>query len=172
MKILEFVTKIMCMSDDVWLRHANPWSVWTRIPSIFVLVLAFWSRIWIGLYFIIPVSIVLLWAWLNPRIFPKPKSMDNWGGKGVFGEKIFTSQKKEKVNIPKHHIVAAYITIIIIIIGSIILIYGLWILDLWITIAGTSIAFLGKMWFVDRMVWLHEDMKETNPNYKKWLYKK
>ncbi len=157
------------MSEETWIRHSNPWSVWTRIPTIFFLVLAIQSRIWIGIYCLIPITVVLIWTWLNPRIFPKPKSTNNWASKGVFGEKIFVNRKKENINIPKHHITVAYITTYIALIGAIILIYGLFVLDFWITLLGTSIALLGKMWFVDRMVWLYEDMKHL-PKYKKWLY--
>ncbi len=169
MKILEIFTKIIFMSEESWFRHSNPWSVWTRIPTIFFLVLAIWSRVWIGIYSLIPIIIVLIWIWLNPRLFPKPKSTNNWASKAVFGEKIFIDRKKDKTEIPKHHIIAATITTYIQVGGAIILIYGLFISDVWITITGTSIVFLGKMWFVDRMVWLYEDMKHL-PKYKKWLY--
>ncbi len=169
MKILEISTKIMSMSEETWFRHSNPWSVWTRIPIIFFLVLAIWSRVWISIYSLIPIIIVLIWTWLNPRLFPKPKSTNNWASKGVFGEKIFIDRKKDKTEVPKHHIIAATITTYIAVGGTIILIYGLFISDVWITITGTSIAFLGKMWFVDRMVWLYEDMKHL-PKYEKWLY--
>ena len=27
-----------------------------------------------------------------------------------------------------------------------------------------------KTWFVDRMVWLFDDMKDTRPEYRSWLY--
>lgn len=30
-------------------------------------------------------------------------------------------------------------------------------------------ANLGKSWYLDRMVWLYEDMKDL-PEYKKWLF--
>ncbi|MHC4212843.1 MAG: DUF6653 family protein [Planctomycetota bacterium] len=29
---------------------------------------------------------------------------------------------------------------------------------------------MGKRWFLDRMVWLYEEMRETNPEYSKWLH--
>jgi hypothetical protein len=32
------------MSDEVWRRHAHPWSVCTRFAAIPPLVLAIWSR--------------------------------------------------------------------------------------------------------------------------------
>lgn len=37
------------MSEDAWARHANPWSVWTRIATALpLLILAVWSRVWLG----------------------------------------------------------------------------------------------------------------------------
>jgi hypothetical protein len=55
------------------------------------------------------------------------------------------------------------------IIGVAILAYGLVVLEIWPTVARAVIAILGKTWYVDRMVWLYEDMKHI-PEYKKWLY--
>jgi hypothetical protein len=87
--------------------------------------------------------------------------------KGVFGEKIFSQRKK--IEIPSHHVTVANITTLLTIIGVAILIYGLVILEIWPTVAGAAIAFLGKVWYVDRMVWLYEDMRHI-PGYGKWLY--
>ena len=42
------VAKLMAMSDEVWMRHANPWSGWTRIAVFPLWFLAIWSRVWIG----------------------------------------------------------------------------------------------------------------------------
>ena len=168
-KILKLASASMSMSEEVWFRHANPWSGLTRFATYPFVVLAFWSRAWIGIWFLIPVAIVFIWAWLNPRIFPKPKSTNNWMSKGVFGEKIFTERKKIKTQVPSHHVIVANITIMLTTIGAAILIYGLVVLEIWPTVAGAVIAFLGKVWYVDRMVWLYEDMKHI-PEYKEWLY--
>ena len=35
---------------------------------------------------------------------------------------------------------------------------------------GIVLAYLGKSWFLDRMVWLYEDMKNENEIYKSWDY--
>ena len=159
----------MSMSEDVWFRHANPWSVWTRMLNYPFFILAFFSRLWLEIYFLIPVAVVLIWTWVNPRIFPRPKSTNHWASKGVFGEKIFVNRDEERAKIPYHHIRAANITTAIAFIGVFILVYGLYTLEIWPTLLGASIAFLGKIWYVDRMVWLYEDMRHL-PKYKKWLY--
>ncbi len=162
-------TKLMSMSEEVWWRHANPWSGWTRVATVPFLVVAFWSRDWLGIYFLIPVAVILLWAWLNPRVFPKPVSTDHWMSKGVFGEKIFTSRKKGKTEVPQRHVIAANLTTAISIIGVLILVYGLYALEVWPTLLGTALAVLGKMWFVDRMVWLYEDMCGIDEGYRQWV---
>jgi hypothetical protein len=48
-------------------------------------------------------------------------------------------------------------------------IYGIVMLYVWPAILGIALAYLGKSWYLDRMVWLYEDMKDL-PEYKKWLY--
>jgi hypothetical protein len=42
--------------------------------------------------------------------------------------------------------------------------------SIWGAVLGTCLAYLGKSWYLDRMVWLYEDMKEDHPEYKKWEY--
>jgi hypothetical protein len=37
----------------------------------------------------------------EPRLFPKPKSTDNWASKGVLGERVWMNQAQ--VPIPPHH---------------------------------------------------------------------
>lgn len=56
------------MTDDVWARHANPWSGWTRYSGLPLLILAIWSRVWWGWGAIAPILLVVLWIWLNPLI--------------------------------------------------------------------------------------------------------
>jgi hypothetical protein len=42
------VASLFGLKGDSWMRHANPWSVWTRFAVLPLLVLAVWSRDWIG----------------------------------------------------------------------------------------------------------------------------
>ena len=43
------------LTDENWMKHANPMSVWTRYSVLPIIVLAFWSRVWIGWWSVIPV---------------------------------------------------------------------------------------------------------------------
>ncbi len=163
-----FIAKVFSMSDAVWERHANPLSVWTRYSVLPVLVLAFWSRVWLGWWSIVCVAAALGWVWINPRLFSKPKSTNNWASKAVLGERVWLNRKR--VPVPRHHRILPNILSIVASIGMVLCIYGVARLHIWPTIFGIALTYMAKSWFLDRMVWLYEDMKETHPDYGKWLY--
>ncbi|MEO0501349.1 MAG: DUF6653 family protein [Pseudomonadota bacterium] len=143
------------MDDDAWARHANPWSVFTRFTCLPLIVLAIWSRVWIGWWALGPLALALLWTWANPRLFAAPETMDSWAAKGVMGERQFLNRKN--VPIAAHHVRMAYILTALSGAGAVILVYGLVILDPWAAICGLSLTIGPKVWFVDRMVWIHSD---------------
>lgn len=162
------IADLFGMSDSVWVRHTNPWSVWTRFTALPLLILAIWSRVWMGQWAIVPIALVVLWIWLNPRIFPKPASTKNWASKAVLGERVWLN--RNTIPVPQHHRHVPTVLNAVSALGIIPLIWGLIALNVWSTVLGTVIIYLGKLWFVDRMVWLYEDMKETNSEYQSWLY--
>jgi len=157
MSLEKQIAQVFNQKGDKWLKHANPWSIWTRFATLPFLVLAIWSRVWIGWYCLIPISILVFWLIINPTLFKKPKSLENWGSKSVLGEKYWSERKK--IPVPKHHNTPVLILTFLQTIGGIILIVGLWKLKVNLTIIGTITVYLTKMWFLDRMVWVFEDMK-------------
>lgn len=150
------IAKLFNLSWDNWQKHANPWSVWTRFATLPFLVLATWSHIWISWYSLIPITILVIWLIINPTLFKKPKSFDSWASKAVLWEKFYAERKSNPV--PTHHNIAIIILSVIQSIWGIVLIVGLWNTHVYFTILGTIIIYLGKMWFLDRMVWIYEDM--------------
>ncbi len=68
---------MMKMTDEAWIRRANPWSFAARLPLLLLLTLTCWSRAYIGWFFLIPLGIIIAWTYLNPRVFPKPRSTRN-----------------------------------------------------------------------------------------------
>lgn len=156
------------MDDPTWARHANPWSVWTRFTVLPLLILAIWSRVWLGWWCLIPVTITIGWMWLNPRIFPEPNSTNNWASKAVLGERVWLN--RDNVPVPKHHQKVPNILSVVSTSGVVFLIWGLVALNFWPTLLGVTLVYLGKLWFIDRMVWLYEDMKDVQPEYRSWLY--
>ena len=154
------------MDDDTWERHANPWSVWSRTTALPALILAAWSRVWIGWWALVPGLIALLWTWLNPRLFGKPSSLNSWASKCVLGERIWINRDEEPV--PERHRFVLNVLNAMTGIGNLVVIWGVVQLAIWPTIFGAALAYIGKLWFLDRMVWLYEDMKDATPEYKTW----
>lgn len=157
----------MAMDDAVWMRHANPWSVWTRFTCLPLIILAIWSRVWLGWWALVPLALACLWTWANPRAFPPPAKTDTWASKGTFGERVFLN--RHAVPIPEHHRHWAIGLGFASATGLIPLVWGLWALDVPTTLLGVALLVLPKVWFVDRMVWLFEDMKDADPTYASWL---
>jgi len=158
------ISRFFGLKDKEWLRHANPISVWTRFVTLPFLVIGIWSRVWIGWYALIPISVILFWTYVNLKLFKEPKTTDSWSAKSVLGERIWAN--RDEIKVPGHH--KAIITILTLLqfIGGVILLIGLYRLHFWATLCGVIIIYMAKMWFLDRMVRVFEDMKE-HPEYKK-----
>jgi hypothetical protein len=152
------------MDENTWQRHANPWSVWSRTTVLPVLILATWSRVWIGGWALVPGAMALLWTWLNPRLFGRPDSLDSWASKAVLGERIWIN--RDEVPVPPHHRTAPNVLNTISGIGMLFVLWGVVQLAIWPTLFGAILNYAGKLWFLDRMVWLYEDMKEATAEYR------
>lgn len=168
MNIGDLTERMMGMTDEVWERHANPRSVWSRVIILPLMTLAIWSRIWMGWWAAVIVGLLILWIWINPRIFPRPKSTDNWSSKAVLGERVWLN--RPKIAIPQHHERAARILSYVPVAGLLFYVHGLIVLNPWETALGLFIIVIGKLWFLDRMVWLFDDMIDDHPNYAEWIY--
>lgn len=155
------------MTDRVWMRHANPWSGWTRLVTAPFLFLGLWSPFWIGWWALLPLAGLGIWVWLNPRLFPPPVDRTSWITRGVFGERVWIN--RGPVPIPPGHVRAAHMLTGLQMVGMVVVIYGLGTEDLAAAGMGFAFAVLAKLWFVDRMVWLFEIMSERHPPYRRWL---
>ena len=163
------VAKLFGLSGESWMRHANPISVWTRFSVLSLITLAIWSRDWIGWYCLIPIALSLIWMMVNPLLFPQPSSTKNWASKGVMGERVWSEGDAdaipEQFRSPVPNVANVYALIGIVLLG-----YGLVVLEVIPVLAGLVIAHGGKLWYIDRMVLLFEDMKTRDPEYAKWEY--
>jgi len=148
------LSKLFLPDNDSWLKHANPLSVWSRFATLPFIALSIWSRVWIGWYAIIPFMILVFWIWINPTLFSKPKDYNSWAAKAVLGERIFINRKENPL--PNGHLKAIIILNILQSVSVIVLIFGLWNLNLSFTIHGIAYVYLTKMWFLDRMVWIYQ----------------
>ena len=152
------ISRIFNLDGDNWLKHANPWSVWTRFATLPLLIVAIWSRVWLGWYSLIPIALIVLWLVINPTLFRKPSNFDNWAAQCVLGERLWTERQARPV--PGHHAPMIRILTALQVIGGILLLVGLWRYDVWLTLLGTVIVYFAKMWFLDRMVWIYREMNE------------
>jgi hypothetical protein len=149
------------MKESVWIRHANPWSVWTRVVTGLPVSLgAIWSFRLVGWWGLAWLSIAILWLWLNPRIFPVPQHTNNWASKVTFGERVWLNRRVTPI--PKHHSIWAMFLSVSGGSGFVVAVIGASYNDLYITLIGGVVSWFSKMWFCDRMVWLYNDMQQTS----------
>jgi hypothetical protein len=160
------IAQFFRMDDATWMRHANPWSGILRLTALPAFIVAFWSRLWLGWWAVIPVIIVILWTWYNPRIFAAPQSLDHWMSKGAMGERVWLN--RDAVPVPAYHRNIPNVLSAVSAISVLFIIWGVLVFDLWPTLFGTMLAYLGKLWFVDRMVWIWQDMQDATPEYQSW----
>ncbi|MFO6465970.1 DUF6653 family protein [Jannaschia sp. KMU-145] len=154
MDVYRGAERMMAMDDATWRRHANPWSVWSRFTVLPLLVLAIWSRVWLGWWALLPIGLALAWNWLNPRVFPPVDRIRGWAGRAVMGERIFLGHRAE---IAPHHRRAATVLTWSSAAGAVPLVVGLWALWWEGVVFGMALTVLPKVWFCDRMVWIYED---------------
>lgn len=158
MTLGERIASVFQLEDDTWHRHANPWSVWSRTTVLPVLILAAWSRVWLGWGALVPGVLAVLWTWLNPRLFGPPESMDRWASKAVLGERVWINRDEEPV--PARHRLVPHVLNGVSGTGMLVVVWGVVRLSVWPTLLGAVLVYAGKLWFLDRMVWLYEDVEE------------
>jgi hypothetical protein len=160
------VARVFGLSGESWLRHSNPWSVWTRFAVLPMLALSIWSRDWIGLLCLIPLALSLVWLFVNPLFFAPPRSTRNWASKGVLGERIWSERKRAELP-PQFDSRAPAIAQLIQVVGLVPMSYGLIDLDAIATVTGVIIVQVSKLWYIDRMVLLFDELK-ADPAYAAW----
>jgi hypothetical protein len=77
------------VSEEMWRRHANQWSVYTRFLALPLAILAGWSRVSIGWWAAVPITLVIIWLIINPFVFKPIEQPSNWIEKGILGERLW-----------------------------------------------------------------------------------
>lgn len=156
------IARVFGLDDEGWARHANPWSGWTRFTTCLpLLILAIWSRVWLGWWSVLPVGIALLWIWLNPRAFGPARTDQPWITRGVFGERFWSN--RGSVTIPQRHRVMPNVLNMASFLGLPIVGWGLIDLNIWATALGMVFITGGKLWYIDRMAILYDDVVAHYP---------
>ena len=156
MGVMSRVARAFRMSDDAWKRHANPWSVWTRFAAIPLMILAIWSRVWLGWWCVVPIAAVMVWLWLNPHVFAPVESPTSWAAKGIYGEKLWL---KERDRVPPDQRRVLRLLVPVAGAGFVLLSYGLVRLEIWPTMFGASLIVLAQLWRIDRLVVFYDNTR-------------
>ncbi len=157
------------LKGENWMRHANPASVWTRFTVLPLLAGSIWSRKWIGRRSLVPITLSSVWLVVNPLFFKQPGSTRNWASKAVFGERIWVERDRSELPDQFQSAIPTAASVYQAV-GMVPLVYGLAALKPTPTVAGLMIVQGGKLWYLDRMVLLFEDMKAQNPEIAGWEY--
>lgn len=75
------------LEERFWARHSNPKSGWSRVPTGPVIAYAVYRREWRLL------CAALLWAVINPFLFPPPATGDAWMTRAVLAERWWIREK-------------------------------------------------------------------------------
>jgi len=156
MGVMSTVAGAFRMSDDAWKCHANPWSVWTRFAAIPLMILAIWSRVWLGWWCVVPIAAVIVWLWLNPHVFAPVESPTSWAAKGIYGEKLWL---KERDRVPPDQRRVLRLLVPVAGAGFVLLSYGLVTLEIWPTVFGASLIVLAQLWRIDRLVVFYDSTR-------------
>jgi hypothetical protein len=82
---------------------------------------------------------------------------------GTFGERLYLNRKN--IPIPLHHQQVCMLLQTLSALGIPFFIYSLYSLNVWLLIASNIWIMVFKAWFVDRMVWLYREMRNSDSKY-------
>lgn len=155
MSILDTLQSAIASDTNVWRRHANPWSVWTRLAAVPAFAAIVFFRDFFGWWTLALVALLGVWMWLNVKIFAPVHNDERWESRAIFGEKFWLDRKTR--TLPKHHL--NWIMRLNIASGLMIvpLAWGLWTLDAWAAAFGSLGLVAGQIWALDRYSWLYAD---------------
>jgi len=153
---MQLIARLFRMDDEGWRRHANPWSVYTRFAAIPALILAVWSRTWIGWWSLLPVAGVVLWLFINPHLFPPVSSNHSWVARGIYGERLWLERRGR--DLPSGYREVLRWLAIPGAAGGFLLVWGLIQLSVWPTLFGATLLALAQLWRIDRLGLLYEKM--------------
>jgi len=124
-------------------------------------VLTFWTRKWIGAWCLAPGLLIFIWAHLYPLFLNRRISPPNWAARAMLGERIFLNRDKVEIpaahNLPLHALLALIAST-----GVILIIWSVVFYSVWGVVLGLAMAGFGRGWFLDRMVWLYEDIRKEH----------
>ncbi|MDF2177366.1 hypothetical protein P2G88_03790 [Aliiglaciecola sp. CAU 1673] len=159
---------LLWLSGLYWVRHIHPYCLYCGYVSLLMILGALWWRPYLGLWTLLPISMGVLWLWQGPRLLEPPKTSKRWASRAVLGIRVWRNRKQIPIG-------AEHLDMVRIILG---LLSGTWLMlftalilqHSHLAVAGFSLLLLSQSWFLDRMVWLFDDMARNHADYNNWLY--
>lgn len=142
------------MKEQTWRRHANPWSVRTRLATVPFIVLAAYSWTWIGWWALAPGAAIALWLWLNVLVFPPVDEPVRWESRAIFGEKIWLASKAR--DLPQPELGRARAPLVASFAAVALAAYGIIFLQPVAAAAGAAGVIAGQIWFLDSLARLFD----------------
>jgi hypothetical protein len=124
------------LSETTWERHSNPWSGWTRLLTYPLVFVPAWNHSWLQA---VP---VIIWLWLNPRLFPPPKDASSWMTRGVLGEQRWVQERPIDLSLLLNLLMAPSF------LAALSMAHARRLRGLLLLAAVTAVL---KLWFIDRM---------------------
>ena len=75
------------LTRKVFEHHSNPWSAWTRLLSVPLVFVPFWTRSWRH------AALVGAWMLLNPVVFSEPEDDSAWATRAMLGEEMWIAER-------------------------------------------------------------------------------
>ncbi|WP_208321895.1 DUF6653 family protein [Paramicrobacterium chengjingii] len=72
----------------VFARHSHPLSAWSRLATMPLVLVPFWTRTWSHAVFI------AVWFLVNPVMFGRPRSTRSFASRAMLGEEIWMTEKR------------------------------------------------------------------------------
>lgn len=142
------------MAHDSWRRHANPWSVWTRLATVPFIAAAIYSRVWLGWWSLLAFLAVAIWLWLNVRIFAPVTKADRWESRAIFGEWLWIN--RARLDLPPNLLHAAFAPLAASFVAAAVGAFGVIWLEPWPTLVGSIGVIAGQFWFLSALAALFD----------------
>src|SRR5688572_9813989 len=81
------MSRFDAIKRNVFARHSNPWSAWTRWASTPLVFVPVWNRRWNQ------AALVAAWMAVNPIVFPAPRHDRAWSTRAVLGEELWITER-------------------------------------------------------------------------------
>jgi len=81
------MSRFGAIKRQVFARHSNPWSAWTRWASTPLVFVPVWNRRWSQ------AALVAAWMAVNPIAFPVPRHNRAWSTRAVLGEELWITER-------------------------------------------------------------------------------